>query len=256
LRRSAAIGGDRVVERCESDPLPIVGRHDVERRAAEAGEIHRLADAAMSGRRCIGDQPLAAGGDAAAPHGGTESVRAGNQDADEVGHRRAGDEEAGGGVRKAEELPHPLDDLALDLDRRVIAAAEICVKPGRQHFRQHASRVAAAMDPPHETGMGVADAEGEDVPHELVMHDGKVGRRGRNRLAKAVADCIGDRLPDRAVADVLKIIEDIVEHPVPLEAEALPIRGIERFLRKASGGFGRDACVHRRDRPACALILS
>ena len=69
--------------------------------------------------------------------------------------------------RETEHLAHPFDDLALDLDRHVIASAEIGVQPGRQHFRQHADRGAAAMHPSHEARMNVAGRIGNDEIGEL-----------------------------------------------------------------------------------------
>jgi hypothetical protein len=41
---------------------------------------------------------------------------AGDQHADEVGHRGPGDEQAAGALRKTEDPPHPADDLALHFD--------------------------------------------------------------------------------------------------------------------------------------------
>jgi hypothetical protein len=68
---------------------------------------------------------------------------------------------------------------------------------------------------------------------------------------KTRAHAIGDRLPNRALADVLEIIDDVVEHPVPLGTQARPICGIE-----GRAGGGRKAPFHRCDRVVIALILS
>ena len=63
--------------------------------------------------------------DAVAPHRGAERFGARNQNADQVGHRRAGNEEAGRRVGKAEKLAHPANDLLFDLDRHMVAPPEI-----------------------------------------------------------------------------------------------------------------------------------
>ena len=70
----------------------------------------------------------------------------------------------------------PFDDLPLDLDRNVIAPAEIGVQPGRQHFREHADRRAAAMHPAHEAGMNVAGRIGRDEIGELAIDVGELIR--------------------------------------------------------------------------------
>ena len=77
---------------------------------------------------------------------------------------------------KAEHLPHPFDDLTFDLDRNVIAPAEIGVQSGRQHLRQHADGGAAAMHPSHEAGMNVAGRIGNDEIGELAIDVVEIGR--------------------------------------------------------------------------------
>ena len=141
---------------------------------------------------------------------------------------------------KFEQLAQPVHNLPFDFDRHVIAAAEIGVEAGGEHLRQHARHVAAAMHPAHEAGMHIAGGEGENVAHELVMHGGEIGRPGRDGRMEAGAHAVGDRLPHRAFADILDVIENIVEHPVPLRAGALPIRRVQ-----IAAGNGKGAGYHR-----------
>ena len=181
----------------------------------------------MRGRRRIGDEVFAGRCDTVAAHVEPERAVARDQHADEIGHRRAGDEEPARALRKVEQFAQPVHDLPLDLDRHVIAAAEIGVEPGGEHFRQHSRHVAAAMHPAHEAGMHIAGGVRENVAHERIVHGGKIARPARKFFAQTRAHAVRDRLPDRARADVLDVIENIVEHPVALRAGAMPIRGIE-----------------------------
>ena len=56
----------------------------------------------------------------------------------------------------------PGDDLPLDIDRAMIAPADVAVHEGGKHLSKRARRIAAAMDPAKETGMGVPCAVGEN----------------------------------------------------------------------------------------------
>jgi len=109
----------------------------------------------------------------------------------------------------------------------MIAAAEIGIEACRQHFRKHAGHVATTMHPAHETGVRIAGGVRKDVTHELVMHDGQIGGSGWHRLVEAGTHAIGNRLPDRAVANVLDVVENIVEHPVPLGTGAWPVHRVQ-----------------------------
>ena len=48
-------------------------------------------------------------------------------------------------------------------------------------------------------------------------------------FVKMTSHFIGDRLPDSVIANVLDIVQRIVEHPVSLGAESGPIGGVERI---------------------------
>ena len=145
---------------------------------------------------------------------------------------------------KAEELAHPDQDLALDLDGHVIASAEIGIEPRGQHLRQHAHRRAAAMDPAHEAGMGIAGGERHYVRHESPMGLGEARRRMRQRLTKASPRLLGNWLPDRPRLDALEVVEDVVQHAMALSAEARPVHGIEVLVAReiGFGHGGPDSC--------------
>ncbi len=154
---------------------------------------------------------------------------AGQQDADQIRERRAGDEQPGSAFRKPEKALHPANHLALHFDGNVIASTQVGVQRGSQHFRQHSNRSAAAMHPAHETGMHITGRVGQDVAHEFVMNGGQVGG-GLGKIAmEPGAHLIGDRLPDRPLANVLDIVERIFEHLVGLIAKGRPILGVERL---------------------------
>jgi hypothetical protein len=102
------------------------------------------------------------------------------------------------------------------------------------------------MNPTHESRMPIADGIGKDVLHEIFMHYSQVGWRGWNWSTKSVAYIVGDRLPDWAIADVLNITYDVVEHPVGLRTKALPIHRIEgagKPKRVICGHFGMPVAV-------------
>ena len=178
--------------------------------------------------------------DAVAAHVEPQCAGARDQHAEQIGHRRAGDEQPARGVWKIEQLAQPMRNLPFDFDRHMVAAAEIGVEAGGEHLGQHAGHVAAAMHPAHEAGMGVAGGEGKNVAHERVMHGGEIGRCGRHGLAITGAHVVRDRLPHRALADVLDVVENIVEHPVPLRAGARPVRRVQ-----IAAGNGEGAGYHR-----------
>jgi hypothetical protein len=44
---------------------------------------------------------------------------------------------------------------------------------------------------------------------------------------EALAHAVRNRLPNRALADILDVIENIVEHQVPLRVGAWPVRRVQ-----------------------------
>ena len=113
--------------------------------------------------------------------------------------------------------------LPLHLDRHVIAAAEIRIEAGRKHVRQHADRISASVHPPHEAGVRIAGRERKHIAHELAVDGREIGATNRNRFTQTVTHGVRDRLPGRPFADVLDVIENIIEHLVPLGTQIRPI---------------------------------
>ena len=60
------------------------------------------------------------------------------------------------------------------------------------------------------------------------VNGGEIGRRLGKIAVEAGPHLVRDRLPDRTVADVLDVIENVVEHPVRLGPERRPIGRVER----------------------------
>ena len=130
----------------------------------------------------------------------------------QIRHRRAGDENPARPFRETEHLTRPFDDLTFDLDRNVIASAEIGIEAGRQHFRQHADGGAAAMHPSHEARVNIARRVGNDEIAELPIDLAEIGRLARKRDVKPRANLIRYRPPDRAIADLRGVVEHVIEH--------------------------------------------
>ena len=151
-----------------------------------------------------GPQPLGA-------HGLAQRLVAGDQQAQEVGHRGARDEHAGGVGREGEYLREPARHLALDVDADVVAAAAVGVEPGSQHLGQHADGRARAVHPAQEQRVRVARDVRLDVAREVGEHALEVPDVAGQRRPEARARCLGRRLPDGPVLDGAEMGDDLVE---------------------------------------------
>ena len=185
--------------------------------------------------------------DALLPRRFAERERSCHQHSHQIGHRGSGDEDPARARGKAEHLAHPRRDLSLDFDRNVIASAEIGVEAGGQHFRQHADGGAAAVHPSHEAGMNVAGRIRRDEIGEFAIDLAEVRRLTRQRCAELPANRIRNRLPYRASAYPRDVIDHVIEHPMTLRAQILPISGIERLAclgteRSFAQQLGHAAC--------------
>ncbi len=232
-----AIGGNRRREGADVDAVMVVGRDDPQGLDAQARKVHCLPDAAMSRGRCVGGEALGRSAHALAAHAGAERRRARDQHGDQVRHRGSRDEEPACRLGKAEKPAHPLDDLALDFDGRVVAAAEVRIEAGGQHLRQHGRGIAAAVHPAHEARVHVAGGIGQHVSHELAVDLSEVRRLARQLGAELLSHLVRNRLPDRPLPDAFDVIEDVVEHAVTLRAQASPVLGIEARARVRHRGF-------------------
>src|SRR5271169_1001029 len=197
----------------------------------------------MRGRRRVGGQQRAFAADAMLPHDLPERYRARHEDRHQVRHRRSRDKDPAGLARKAEHRARPFNDLTLDFNWNVIAAAEIGVQSGRQHFRKHADGGAAAMHPSHEARMDIPGRIGRDEFGKLLIDLAEIGRLARKLGAKPRADLIRNRTPDRAFADRSDIVDHVIEHAMTLRAEFVPVLRIKRLAR--SGQHRRHAALSR-----------
>ena len=227
----AAVRGDPGAQCRHVDTMQSIDRDATQCIAAEAGEVHRLRDAAVSRGRSISGQRRALLADAAEANRWSERRGSRHQHRHQIGHRRAGDEKTACLLRQTEHRAHPFDDLAFDLDRDMIAAAEIGIQSGREHLRQHSDRGAAAMHPSHESGMNVSCRIGDDEIGELAIDFVKIARLARQLGAEPGADPIGYRRPDRTVADAGGVVEHVVEHAMTQRTKSVPVLRIERLAR-------------------------
>src|SRR6202022_214636 len=169
----------------------------------------------------------------------------------------AGDENPARPARKAENLAHPFNDLTFDLDRNVIAPAEIGVQPSRQHLRQHADGGAAAMHPSHEARVNIARRTGDDEIGEFPIDLSEIGGFKWELCAKPRADSIRYRSPDRAIADVGGVVEHVIEHAMTSCADIVPVLRIERLARFGLRGcFTQCPCHAASSRPCRARRYS
>ncbi len=112
----------------------------------------------------------------------------------------------------------------------MIPAGQIRIQPGREHFRQHSRRVAAAMHPPHETRVHVAGGIRQDLFQKLLVDRAQFSPRNRKPIAKTGAHRLRHRLPYGTFADLLQIVEHIVQHAMALIAKQRPILRVQRTI--------------------------
>src|ERR1700722_3307755 len=93
----------------------------------DTGKIHGLRDTAMRGRRRVGSESTATGRNPRATYFGPNRGVSRHQQRNHVRHRRSRNKKARGGFRKAKQRARPVDDLLLDLYRRMVSPAEIRV---------------------------------------------------------------------------------------------------------------------------------
>src|SRR3954465_13172388 len=201
------------------------------RVAAEPGDVHRPRDAAMRGLRRIGGEKRTVIADAVLPRQRAERARTCHQYCHQIRHRRARDEDAARAFREGEQAAHPVDDLALALDRHMVAAAEIGVEACREHFRDHADRGAAAVHPAHETGMDVPGRIGRDMFGEVAIDVGEITRLAWHVGLECRTNAVGDRLPHRMRAYVGDAVDRLVQHAMGERAKLAPVLRIERSVR-------------------------
>ena len=224
LATGGAVPGDGFTEGGQIDAVIAIDRDHAERMGPEAGLIHRARQAAMGGVRGVGGEFV--GADAGLADVTAEEIGAGDGDGDEVGHRAAGDQNAGGFGRHADHLGGPGHHLAFDQHGGVIAAADVGVEAGGDHFGQHSHHIAAAMDPAHEARVGVA-GDVSDQAFDVLIDFSGFGGCERERKVQRIAHFGGHFTPGGDVAEIAQVIDHIVHHAMAEGADLLPISGIE-----------------------------
>ena len=249
-----AVPPDGLGEGFEVEAVIGIGGKGAERVAAEAGHVEGARDAAMRGAGGVGGQRCGAQALAAAI--GAEAGLAGDEDGDEVGDRGAGDEQAGGFGGHADHGGGPADHLALELDAGMVAAAAIHVQAGGEELGQHADGGAAAMDPAHEAGVGVAGGVGHDGAAEVVVEGGGVAALAREPgVAEFGADGVGQLLPDGAVSPIAQVVDHVVDHAVAERPEVRPVVGVKSVHGDCVAPCPARDNAGRRDRLAGVLMF-
>ena len=195
---------------------------------AEPRELHRLANAIVHIARRIGDQRGFQRAEPVEPHILLlRRAMTGDEKRQEVGHGGAGDENPGRIGREAERLRHPSADLALDVERDVIASAAIGVEAARQHFGDHAGRGSGALNPAHEHRMPIAHREGRDIAPELLERAVDILAFSRRGAAKKSVRLLARGAPNRRVAEPANIVDHRIERAMGLDSERVPVPRIE-----------------------------
>jgi hypothetical protein len=206
-----------------------VGTDAAQRIAAEPEQFERLRDAGMSFVRHIAGETRAV--EAVTPHIFDGAV-ARRREPEKVRHRTAGNEQAARGLfRKAEPLPHPIDDTLFDVNGAVIASAAIGVHGGCRHFGEHAARCAGAVDPAPEPRMRVAGAIRQDQFAKLGSNLMNAARLARWRLRQVPLHAVRHRRPNRPVIGLCKPGNQPVEKRMRIVTEGAPVRWVERRMR-------------------------
>ena len=107
----------------------------------------------------------------------------------------------------------------------MIATTEIGVQSSGQHLRQYADDIAAAMHPSHEAGMNIAGRIGRDEIRIFAIDLAELAAFTRNLGAKPRANLIGDRTPDRLLANIGDGVDHVIEHAMSLRAHSSQFDG-------------------------------
>ena len=226
-----AIGGDPRAQRLRIERAPVVHVDQPQRRGPEACDAQRLGDAVVHAARGIGRQARA--GDPVRARVRAQRGVACGGDREQVAHRRPARQDPARIRRESEELREPRDHLALDVDRGVLAPADVRVHPGGEQLGQHARRGSRAVHPAEEARVAVARRV---RAHELVE---RRERRAdgfavaRQRFAQRALHRVGDGAPRRFVAQPREVVHDAVDGVVQHAAKLAPVGGVERLAGHA-----------------------
>jgi predicted CoA-binding protein len=228
LQARRPVGRERALECGNLHPVPGIDRDQAQLVAAEAQKLERLGDAAMRLARGVADETRTTPLQALAAHVAAGMGLACGGEADHGRHRGAADQKAARTLGQAEDLPRPLDHLALDIDGRMLTAAEVGVERPGQELGQGPRRRAGAVDPAHEARVGVARGIGQDEGLEPGIGLVEIDALARQGPGERRLHRLGHGLPDRPVAHARPAVDHRVHRPMAGGAERLPVHRIER----------------------------
>jgi hypothetical protein len=156
---------------------------------------------------------------------------AGHREPDQGGERGAAHHDAAGALRKSEQLPAPLDDLALDVDGAMVAPAAVRVHGRRDQLGEHAAGRPGAVHPAPKTRVRVAGRVGQDQLLHVKAGTLEALPLDRKRFVERLPARIGYRLPHRSLPDRAQVVNGVVEQPVGEGLEGLPVGRVERIFR-------------------------
>lgn len=176
-------------------------------------------------------RPLLARGDTALPaRDEAEGSIARGFEREDRRHRCAAHEQPAAICWEAHHRAAPRQNLPLNVQVRVIAAATVRVHRRSDQFGQHATRVARAVHPPEEARVRVAGAIRQQVLQALgdgIMRQPVL----RQRLKQFGLHIRRDRRPDPALLGGFHLVEGRVEQLVCFRTQHCPISWVERRWR-------------------------
>ena len=184
----AAIGGNGVVERRDVHRVRVRRRHDPDRRAAESEQLDGLPRARVAFGRHVERERRARAAQAVLPHVDAALHVPRNRHRRHGRHRSAADQQAHCAAREPQQLAEPLEHLALEVNRGVVAARAARVHRGGERVGEDAHHRRRRVDPSPEARMAVAerirlDRLSED-PQDVVGRHGIRRRRRRRHLLR------------------------------------------------------------------------
>ena len=236
LMAEPPIGFDLTTEDIGVHPLLIVGGDPADGVGTEPKEIGGFLDPRVGFGRGIDEQLPPVARQPFLSHVPRRLRRAGRDDADEVGHVAAADQQAAAARRIANQLGNPADSLPFDLgrERRQPRGSNVLVQSGCQKIAEHPDRRRAGSDIAEKARMSVEERMVEEqrgrfahqprgagagrrkrplrperppeIRRRLVMHDGSI-----RQLRQAIGDLV-----DEAMTDLPELLRRHLEWRLPL----------------------------------------
>ncbi len=208
--------------------VPVVDGNTAQRVRAEAENVEGAGIAGMGLGRGVADKARVC--EAARAAGKFEAHVAGDLQGDDGGERSAGDDEAAGRFRKAEEFAAPADHLPLDINGAMIAPAGIGVDRGGGDFGEQVLGRAGAVHPAEEARMRIAGAVRQERG-ELCGERRFVLAGLRQRLVKRRLHAGRKGRPHPALPGGLHLVHRGVEQRMRGRTERGPVLRVEPGVR-------------------------